>query len=151
MTVENDTIGDRNPGGFPHDTYKSPAHGWTCFHCGETFHIEVQARGHFGGPDAEPMCVMRAHAVSRFPRAEWPLMYRMRELEAEVSKLRHDINEDLSSERGYHARLERDIPGTAPAFKGCRTLRDVFNLYDSMEGRALAAEERIAECCSGHT
>lgn len=129
------------------DTYMPPAHGWTCFHCGETFHIEVQARGHFGSDvSGEPMCVMRANAFARFPRNEWPLMYRLRELETEVTKLRHDINEDISLDRAYYARLESDIRGTAAAFKDCRTLRDLFNLYDSMEGRALAAEERLSKC-----
>lgn len=123
------------------DTYPSPKHGWTCFHCGETFNIAEQAAGHFGSNvSGEPMCVMRANAFARFPKTEWPLMYRMRELEAEVEKLRLDISEDISNDRAYHARLESDIRGTASAFKDCRSLHDVFNVYDSMEGRALAAE-----------
>ena len=131
------------------DTYMPPAHGWTCFHCGETFHIEVQARGHFGSDVyGEPMCVMRANAFARFPRSEWPLMYRMRELEAEVAKLRAEAEDEHS--RWFYARLESEIRGTATVFKGCRTLRDVFNLYDSVEGRALAAEERLSECCRRH-
>jgi hypothetical protein len=126
------------------DTYTAPAHGWTCFHCGETFHVEAQARGHFGSDvSGEPMCVMRANAFARVPRTEWPLMYRLRELEAEVEKLRRDSGEDVSSDRAYRARVESDIRGMAVAFKDCRTLRDVFNAYDSMEGRALAAEERL--------
>jgi hypothetical protein len=77
------------------------------------------------------------------PRDEWPLMYRLRELENEVAKLRREADDEHS--QWFYRRLESEIRGTAPAFKNCRTLRDVFNLYDSMEGRALAAEERIAE------
>jgi len=128
------------------DTYTPPAHGWTCFHCGETFHVEVQARGHFGSDvDGEPMCVMRANAFARFPRTEWPLMYRMRELEAEVGQLRADAWDEHC--KTFYARLESEIRGTAGVFKDCRTLRDVFNLYDSMEGRAIAAEERLSQCC----
>jgi hypothetical protein len=30
------------------DCYPHPAHGWTCFHCGETFHAQGKARLHFG-------------------------------------------------------------------------------------------------------
>jgi len=30
------------------DTYQMPEHGWTCFHCGETFYKEGAAREHFG-------------------------------------------------------------------------------------------------------
>lgn len=126
------------------EVYLPPKHGWTCFHCGETFHVEAQARGHFGtDPMAEPACLVRAAALARVPRVprrEWPDMYRLRDLEAEVAKLRAEAEDEHS--RAYYARQESEIRGTAAAFKDCRTLRDVFNLYDSMEGRALAAEER---------
>lgn len=36
------------------ETYERPAHGWTCFHCGETFHTLGGARLHFGGGPDEP-------------------------------------------------------------------------------------------------
>ncbi len=40
--------------------YEPPAHGWTCFHCGETFIHTIAARCHFGlGPDYVPGCVDR--------------------------------------------------------------------------------------------
>ncbi len=29
-------------------TYQQPKHGWTCFHCGETFKKFGAARDHFG-------------------------------------------------------------------------------------------------------
>lgn len=42
------------------DTYLMPEHGWTCFHCGETFTTEGSARLHFGAkPDAVPGCMER--------------------------------------------------------------------------------------------
>lgn len=42
------------------DTYDKPPHGWTCFHCGETFTTVRGARTHFGAhPDAEPGCLVR--------------------------------------------------------------------------------------------
>lgn len=40
------------------DTYAPPPHGWTCFHCGETFTTPGSARDHFGTPIAEPGCVL---------------------------------------------------------------------------------------------
>ncbi len=45
------------------DTYKPPAHGWTCFHCGETFMTEAGARLHFGTiENYRPGCVRPAEA-----------------------------------------------------------------------------------------
>lgn len=41
-------------------TYQAPPHGWTCFHCGETFTVVGLARDHFGtGPDAVPGCILK--------------------------------------------------------------------------------------------
>lgn len=42
------------------DTYPMPEHGWTCFHCGETFTTPGSAREHFGPtPNAEPGCLIK--------------------------------------------------------------------------------------------
>lgn len=42
------------------DTYQKPAHGWTCFHCGETFTTAGGARDHFGGNhNTKPGCMIR--------------------------------------------------------------------------------------------
>lgn len=42
------------------DTYEIPKHGWTCFHCGETFKNMGGARDHFGAlPTAVPGCMIR--------------------------------------------------------------------------------------------
>lgn len=39
------------------DTYDQPKHGWTCFHCGETFTTPGRARDHFGGtPNSMAAC-----------------------------------------------------------------------------------------------
>lgn len=38
--------------------YPMPAHGWTCFHCGETFRSPGAARRHFGEkPDGATACL----------------------------------------------------------------------------------------------
>lgn len=42
------------------ETYQKPAHGWTCFHCGETFTTIGSAGDHFGAKhDAKPGCMIR--------------------------------------------------------------------------------------------
>lgn len=47
-------------GGGPGDTYPAPAHGWTCFHCGETFKGSAAAALHFGAvPSREPACLIK--------------------------------------------------------------------------------------------
>ena len=55
----------------------------------------------------------------------------------ENMKLREQV-EDLEGQIGTQ---ESQIRSYKP-FKDCRSIHDIFCLYDSMEGRALAAEER---------
>lgn len=41
------------------ETYPAPEHGWTCFHCGETFTKYGLAALHFGErPSATPACLL---------------------------------------------------------------------------------------------
>lgn len=45
------------------DGYTAPEHGWTCFHCGETFTTPGSARDHFGfEPSADPACRIKVGA-----------------------------------------------------------------------------------------
>lgn len=45
------------------ETYAMPAHGWTCFHCGETFTTVGAAKDHFGfDPSYEPACRIKLGA-----------------------------------------------------------------------------------------
>lgn len=40
--------------------YPKPKHGWTCFHCGDTFTTPGAARDHFGcEPSADPACKIK--------------------------------------------------------------------------------------------
>ena len=50
--------------------YPAPPHGWTCFHCGETFRRLALAREHFGhDPGATPACRLSpAHVRSELRR-----------------------------------------------------------------------------------
>lgn len=46
------------------DTYPMPRHGWTCFHCGETFRTEFKARAHFGStPEKITKCLRQRIAA----------------------------------------------------------------------------------------
>lgn len=120
------------------DTYLAPERGWTCFHCGETFKTLGPARDHFGGSIyAEPGCMVRVQAGE-----ERGLQMALRAAEAEIDKLRNDIDGDISSSLNFHIRLEAQLDSYKP-FRGCRSIKEVFDLYDSMEGRALAAEEML--------
>jgi hypothetical protein len=120
------------------DTYPSPAHGWTCFHCGETFTTQGGAAFHFGAdPSATPGCMIK---VTVGDERGW--LIEIRKLEREVRRLTHDIQNEISVTAVYHESLARELQKVKP-FAKCSTLQDVFNVWDSMEGRALAAEERL--------
>lgn len=113
------------------DTYQAPAHGWTCFHCGETFTTPGSARDHFGAePSAEPGCMVRVQVGQ-----ERGLLVALRKAEQLIAELRAN-NEQMDHEVGcYHAN-ERDLQ----RYFGAKTVFGAFLVLDSMEGRALAAE-----------
>lgn len=76
------------------DTYEQPAHGWTCFHCGETFTTVGGARDHFGAdPIAEPGCRIKVGE-------ERGLLMALRKAEAELARYRA---EDCDADRQFHA------------------------------------------------
>lgn len=66
------------------DHYAMPAHGWTCFHCGETFKTPGSARDHFGfDPSCDPAC--------RIKRGDERILVKaFRALEAKYQKLLED-------------------------------------------------------------
>lgn len=111
---------------------------WTCFHCDETFTNQGSARDHFGGDqDSIPGCVIKVQLGD-----ERGLQMALRKAEKEVSRLRNDIENESTSMSVFYSRLKAYLRSYAP-FRDCRDIREVFNIYDSMEGRALAAEERL--------
>lgn len=109
---------------------------WTCFHCGETFTTIGSATDHFGDTiEAHPGCQVRVQFGN-----ERGLQMALRKAEREIRKLRA-ANEQLDHEAGHGRAMESEIERR---FKnGARSVTDAFNLFDSMEGRALAAEERL--------
>ena len=47
------------------ETYQQPRQGWTCFHCGEAFHVEQAAAAHFGPrPSSRPACLLTSDDVA---------------------------------------------------------------------------------------
>jgi hypothetical protein len=92
------------------DTYPTPEHGWTCFHCGEhfpgNFAGQRAAQEHFGAAvDAIPGCRLRMR------KGEKSLLRRIRWLEGQLRELGYRVaNEDTNKDRemaklrGEHAR-----------------------------------------------
>ena len=116
------------------DTYLAPEDGWVCFHCGERFMNEHNARLHFGPmPDAEPGCVMKLLSEDK------RLLIKIRKLQSIIDDLREQ-NEQLDYEGGLASSIKHEL---SEQFNGAKTVREAWFQYESMEGRALAAEERL--------
>lgn len=81
------------------DTYEKPPHGWTCFHCGETFKNTGEARDHFGAkPDALPGCMLRVSLGG-----ERGLLMALRRVEEELAQMYLDrADEDTRLHRELH-------------------------------------------------
>ena len=116
---------------------------WRCFHCDFITNDPAEALAHFGdrddGEEFKPICKWWDR-LNEDERKE-TLQDTIRELNKgadENMRLLTHI-EGLEHQVGS---VESDIQGYKP-FKGCRSIYDIFCLYDSMEGRALAAEERL--------
>jgi hypothetical protein len=86
------------------DTYPMPAHGWTCFFCGETFKTPGAARDHFG---AEPL----ADAACRIKVGEERgLVMALRRAEEELARYHaedSDADRAMFAMRADHTRALR--------------------------------------------
>ena len=78
------------------DTNERPAHGWTCFHCGENFTTVGGAQDHFGAdPSKQPGCLLKVSLG-----AERGLLMKLRQLEDELTELyRRRASEDTDLHR----------------------------------------------------
>jgi hypothetical protein len=84
----------------PPPTYEKPPHGWTCFHCGETFTTVGSARTHFGAsPDAQPGCIERVRLGG-----ERGLLAALRKAEERIAQY---IIEDTEAQRAMHTQQSR--------------------------------------------
>jgi phage terminase large subunit GpA-like protein len=84
------------------ETYTKPAHGWTCFHCGETFTTFGTARDHFGfDPSCDPACQIK-HGAER------GLVMALRKAEMDAADAWQAIgNESTEAARAYYAQATR--------------------------------------------
>lgn len=110
---------------------------WTCFHCGFRTCDHAEARAHFGdGPDDAALCV------------EWSQMDGAKELQAKIQELNSQQDENrrlLEKIEGLEFQVDGVEAAIASRFKNCRTIDEAWHAYDSMEGRALAAEEHAKD------
>ena len=71
--------------------YPKPEHGWTCFHCGETFTTVGSAGDHFGAdPSAPPACMIKVGEERGLVMYIRRLEKANRGLRAEVLQLKRD-------------------------------------------------------------
>lgn len=84
------------------ETYPMPPHGWTCFHCGETFTTPGAARDHFGfEPSRDPGCRIKLGA-------ERGLLRELRKAENEIDRLTYELhNEGADGIRAHRAQTAR--------------------------------------------
>jgi hypothetical protein len=122
-------------------TYPMPTDGWVCFHCGERFTTWGSAEDHFGkNPHDTPACIIKAGD-------ERGLVMELRKSQQDAED---QLQRALQAEREIEVleirvqALTTDFKSFKP-FKDCESANQAFFVFDSMEGRALAAEERIAE------
>lgn len=113
---------------------------WTCFHCGFQTSDRLKASGHFGDMgEQDPLCVVWVD-LDADGRAS--------EIQNVAGQLTEEFEENCrlrTQMEGLEYRLLEFENLLGSRFPKCRNLDDAFNLYDSMEGRALAAEERLKQ------
>ena len=106
---------------------------WRCLHCDEIFTDRQGAQDHFGLTECEhPTCIVAATETQKAiieDRREW----RERALKAEADQEQTAYELHLMQ---YDLRYSRH-------FRGAKSLTDVENAFESMEGRALAAEDAL--------
>lgn len=84
------------------DTYPMPEHGWTCFHCGETFTTPGAARVHFGfEPSSDTACRIKIGAERGLVMA----LRRAEEEAAEAWAALHNESSDFA--KAYYRQTSR--------------------------------------------
>lgn len=111
---------------------------WTCFHCGFSTADPKEASAHFGDND-EGTALCQDWAEMNTDERAGAFQGAVQELNGE--------REENAKLRTANEGLEYQVNGFAidigQYFKGCQTPYEAFCKFDSMEGRALAAEERL--------
>jgi hypothetical protein len=116
---------------------------WRCFHCDFVTSDYAEALAHFGErDDAEefkPICKWWDR-LSEDERKET-----LQDTIKQLNERENEVMRQTTKIEGLEYQVdsfESCIRSYKP-FKNCRSIHDVFCLFDSMEGRALAAEERL--------
>lgn len=108
---------------------------WRCFHCDEVFTNEADAGVHFGAaPDGRAGCLEKVSAP------EQNLLLALRLVIEEFRRLQLQVSEEITNDAYFYGRLRSSLALIKP-FKDCISLHEVANLFDSLEGRVLAAED----------
>ena len=116
---------------------------WRCFQCDFVTSDPEKALAHFGdrddGEEFKPICKWWANMDEH---------ERLETLQDTIRELNHGADENmrlLTMIEGLECQVnsqESAIRSYKP-FRSCHSIHDVFCLFDSMEGRALAAEEKL--------
>jgi hypothetical protein len=116
--------------------------GWRCFHCDFFTEDEKEASGHFGDrDDGDPICRTWSELNTDGRLSEYQSAIRELAEERDENCTLRQANESLEESRDYYKQqLEGRISSRIP---GATDLNEAFFKYDSMEGRALLAEERL--------
>ncbi len=111
---------------------------WTCFNCGFETSDEKEASAHFGDQDdATSLCHDWAkESVDEHLKTCQQYIIMLDHEREENYKLRQQ-NEALEYQVGT---FESTIKSYKP-FRECKNIQDVFNVYDSMEGQKIVAEQ----------
>lgn len=125
---------------------------WRCFFCDFVTTDNLEAAAHFGDRDDasefKPICKWWASMAADEKLST--LQQTLKDLEAE----RREVDRQRVAIEGLEYQVEsipQQIKSYKP-FRGCNSIYDVFCVFDSMEGRALAAEEKNSEASgeAGH-
>ncbi len=118
---------------------------WRCFHCDFVTSDPGEASAHFGdrddGEELKPICKWWANMDDH---------ERLEALQDTISELNHGADENmrlLTKVEGLEYQVNsQEIAIRSykpPCCARCHSIYEVFCLFDNMEGRALAAEEKL--------
>lgn len=116
---------------------------WICFHCGFETTDETEAQAHFGERDDAEEFTPTCQWWKRIPDGERAQAYQQLLQELEGERRRSETLRVSNEGLEYQVNAQQGAIQSYKPFRQCRSINDVFFVYDSMEGRALAAEEQV--------
>lgn len=116
---------------------------WICFHCGFETSDETEAEAHFGERDDAEEFTPTCQWWKRIPDGERAQAYQQLLQELEGERRRSETLRVSNEGLEYQVDAQQGAIQSYKPFRQCRSINDVFFVYDSMEGRALAAEEQV--------